>query len=164
MPRVLPKPRFADDDLVHAIEPFTGTLDGASFVCNPSTTLRGDDPVVRAYPQFFARQGDRQAVAEYHNARYAEEAAERARHDAEEQERRKKERERVEKLADKLEVEERKRREREREETQAWWREQDAKKRQRGESEEQRAEEARIRALAEAEVARRLAADEADAA
>ncbi len=60
MPRVLPRPKFKDDEIVVAHEPFTGTLDGAPFVVNPSQELRGDDPIVKAYPHFFGRQANRE--------------------------------------------------------------------------------------------------------
>jgi hypothetical protein len=65
------------------------------------------------------------------------------------------------KLADKLEAEERKRRAQESEVARGEWNEQDARKRGRVSEEERQAEERRIRMIAEAEVARRLAADEA---
>ncbi len=163
MPRVLPRPKFAPDDLVVPAEPFTGdTEDGAAFVCNPSDMpRRGDDPIVQRFPWFFIRQGDREALAAYHTAVYAQQAEERQQRRAEEAKRRAEEDKRVQALADKLEAEERKRRKQEEQATSEWWQQEAQRKRQRSQRPEKEAEEHRIRALAEAEVARRLAADEA---
>jgi hypothetical protein len=95
-----------------AREPFSATDDqGNACGLNPSDVLRGDDPCVRRYPHMFRREGDTEALREYHATVLAEQAAESARQKAAEREQRQKEHERAMKLADKLEAEERRRRE-----------------------------------------------------
>jgi hypothetical protein len=101
MPRVKPKPKFAGDELVTSFDSFAGTLpDGTPIVVNPSDVLRGDDPVVLAYPSMFGPEGDQQARAAYWDAAHAEQVALRARARAEEAERAAEQRKRVEALAD----------------------------------------------------------------
>ena len=155
MPRVLPtKPRFASDEEVVAVDSFTGDLDGEPFVVNPSQILRGDHRIVRAYPWMFRRLGDEEAQAAYWDRLNAEAAERRRREDEAESKRREAERKLVMELADKLEAEERKRRESNPDAD--FWRWEGERKRRRAEAEAKEAEEKRIRALAEAEVARRL--------
>ena len=164
MPNVLTrKPRhpFEPDDLVRAIEPFTGTHDGAPFVLNPTDPpLRGDHPIVRAYPDFFMAEGDEQARAAYFERRYAEQAAEREAAEAEQAKQRAEFQKRVQKRADELERGEREADERDRQYLAA----QIAAGKERRERQEREAAqdaEKRVDWAAAAEVARRLAADEA---
>ena len=164
MPNVLTrKPRhpFAPDDLVRAIEPFTGTHDGAPFVLNPGDPpLRGDHPIVRAYPDFFMAEGDEQARAAYWERRYAEQAAEREAAAAEEAKARAEFLKKVEARADQLEAEERAADERDRRVLEAK-RAEGVERRKRQEREAAQDEEKRVEWAAAAEVARRLGADEA---
>jgi hypothetical protein len=109
MPRVMKKPKFKPHELVTAFEPFTGTLDGAAFVANPSDVFRGDAPVVRAYPWMFRRQGDKEALAEYRAGLEADDLERRAAEREGEAKRAAQLRRQVQDLADRLEPEERKR-------------------------------------------------------
>jgi hypothetical protein len=103
MPRVMKKPKFKPHELVTAFEPFTGTLDGAAFVANPSDVFRGDAPVVRAYPWMFRRQGDKEALAEYRAGLEADDLERRAAEREGEAKRAAQLRRQVQDLADRLE-------------------------------------------------------------
>jgi len=112
VPRVLPRPTFKPDEIVHAIEPFAGSHNDESFVCNPEAAYRGDHPLVRKFPHMFARQGDVEARAAYYAAVNAQNAAYRAEQEAEERKRREALHKRATALADELEAKERERRKR----------------------------------------------------
>src|SRR5215203_5363752 len=44
---------FAADEIVRPLQPFSGDHDGQPIVLNPVHRLRGDDPLVRRWPQMF---------------------------------------------------------------------------------------------------------------
>jgi hypothetical protein len=154
---------FAPDDLVRAIEPFSGSLDGAPFVCNPSDApLRGDNPIVLSYPRYFAREGDVAARAAYFAEQEAERAAERQRQRDEEAKERAEFQKKVAKRADELERQEALADERDRQYLAA----QIAAGKERRERQEREAAqdaEKQVEWAAAAEVARRLANHEAAA-
>ena len=60
MPRV--RPKFGPEDLVVAVEPFTGDMNGEPFVVNPSEPIRANHPAVQRWPDRFYRYGDRRPV------------------------------------------------------------------------------------------------------
>ena len=47
--------RWKPEDIVKPWQPFSGDLDGAAAVCNPSQTFRGDHPAVQRWPENFIR-------------------------------------------------------------------------------------------------------------
>ena len=157
MAKILSKPKFKPDDAVLPVEPFTGTIDERPFVVTPTgRPLRGDDPIVLAYPERFVRFDDDAGRVAYWERVNAEQAAERRRVEAEEAKLREEKRKKVQRLADKLEAEERQRIEREKR-AQADRQREDAEYRRKvAEDEERRREDDRIYSLALAEARRRI--------
>ncbi len=165
MPLLKSKPKFNPDEAVVPVEPFSGSIDGTPFVCNPSETYRGDDEVVLRYPRQFVRFDDDAGRRAYWDRVFAERDAELRRQKAEEQKAAEKRRKAVQRLADQLEPQARRLRAQGASEQANAARRLAEERQQQQVANEQAAEEAHIRRLAEIEVERRLATEsEAEAA